>query len=67
MLLDVTSSHYEIILDRQMAIYKALDIAREGDVVLILGKGRDSYMAIGAERIPYCDYDVISSYFQKRS
>ncbi len=66
MLLEVSSSHYERIVDRKLAIYKALDMALEGDVVLILGKGRDSYMAIGNRRVPYCDYDVISSYFEKK-
>lgn len=63
MLMDSTLTNYERIVDRKQAIYRAFDIAREGDVVLVLGKGRDDYMAIGNDKIPYCDYNVIAKYF----
>lgn len=55
---------YEIIVDREEAINYALSHARDGDIVLIAGKGRDNYMAIGDKYIPYCDYEVIKKYFQ---
>ena len=35
-------------------------------MVLILGKGRDNYMAIEDKRIEYCDYDVICKYFKNK-
>ena len=54
---------YKIIIDRAEAINFALDHARSGDIVLIAGKGRDSYMAIGDKYIPYNDYEVIKEYF----
>ena len=54
---------YIRIQDREEAIHYAFDIASSGDVVLILGKGRDNYMAIGDRKIEYNDYDVISKYF----
>lgn len=54
---------YLRIIDRKDAIYKAFDIADKDSVVLILGKGRDNYMAIEDKKIPYCDYDIISGYF----
>ena len=63
MLRATTNSNYELIIDRKAAIYRAFNLALSGDVVLILGKGRDNYMAIGNEKIPYCDYDVIAQYF----
>lgn len=49
--------------DRAEAINFAFDIASIDDIVLILGKGRDEYMAIGDERVYYSDYDVICQYF----
>lgn len=61
---DFKSNNYESIIDRQEAIYRAFDMANSGDVVLILGKGRDNYMAIEDKKLPYCDYDVIKSYFE---
>lgn len=56
---------YIRIKDRKKAINYALDIARSGDVVLILGKGRDNYMAIQDKKIDYNDYDVVKDYFLK--
>ena len=59
------SKDYFRIVDREDAIYYALSIAYPGSVVLILGKGRDNYMAIKDKKIHYSDYEVISHYFQK--
>jgi len=65
-MIDSNHGNYEIIVDRTLAIKHALDIAEKEDIILIAGKGRDSYMAIGDEYIPYCDYDVIKEYFSKK-
>ena len=59
------NTDYIRIIDREEAINYALSIASCGDVVLILGKGRDNYMAIGDKKVKYCDYDVIEKYFKK--
>lgn len=57
------SLNYIRITDRKAAINYGLSIASRGSVVLILGKGRDNYMAIGDEKIPYSDYNVVMEYF----
>lgn len=57
-------NNYIRIIDREEAIRYTLDMAEENDLVLILGKGRDNYMAIEDKKIDYCDYDVISKYFR---
>ena len=58
--------NYVRINDRKEAIKYALDTADTDDLVLILGKGRDNYMAIEDRREKYCDYDVIKDYFKKK-
>ena len=58
--------NYVRINDRKEAIKYALDTADTDDLVLILGKGRDNYMAIEDKREKYCDYDVIKDYFKKK-
>lgn len=60
------NKNYIRIIDREKAIRYALDMAKEGDLVLILGKGRDHYMAIEDKKIDYCDYDVINNYFKSQ-
>jgi UDP-N-acetylmuramoyl-L-alanyl-D-glutamate--2,6-diaminopimelate ligase len=42
------------IADRRMAIAKAIEVARPGDMVLIAGKGHEKYQIVGDEHLP-CD------------
>ena len=51
-------------IDRKNAIYKALSMAKEDDIVAILGKGNDNYMAIKDKYIKYSDKDIIKSFFK---
>ena len=57
-------TNYERIINREEAIYKALSLAKPKDIILIAGKGRDDYMAIGDKYLPYNDYDVIKKYYE---
>jgi UDP-N-acetylmuramoyl-L-alanyl-D-glutamate--2,6-diaminopimelate ligase len=41
--------------DRARAIFEAIGDARQGDVVLIAGKGHEDYQEIGSERLPFSD------------
>ena len=58
-----TKKEYIRIIDRRKAIYKALSMADSDSIVLIIGKGRDNYMAIEDRKEVYCDFDVIYDYF----
>lgn len=64
-MVSLSKIEYIRIISREEAIKKALSMAFELEdcVVLILGKGRDNYMAIKDEKIPYSDYDVVKDYF----
>ncbi|MBP3840847.1 MAG: UDP-N-acetylmuramoyl-L-alanyl-D-glutamate--2,6-diaminopimelate ligase [Bacilli bacterium] len=66
MLCEVTKKNYKIIENRKNAIHYALSIANKEDTILILGKGRDNYMAIFDKKVKYSDYDVIKSYFDSK-
>ena len=41
--------------DRRAAVRLAISICRQGDVVLIAGKGHEAYQIVGAERRPFDD------------
>ena len=58
MLSETKKKNYEIVTNREDAIKRAIQIAND-DLVLILGKGRDNYMIIGDDKIPYSDIDVL--------
>ena len=50
-----SSAAPRVIHDRRQAIHAALGAAREGDVVLIAGKGHEDYQLIGSARLPASD------------
>ena len=45
--------------DRARAIALALAQARPADVVLIAGKGHETYQEVGAERLPFSDAEQV--------
>jgi UDP-N-acetylmuramoyl-L-alanyl-D-glutamate--2,6-diaminopimelate ligase len=49
--------------DRERAIAWALAHAGEGDVVLVAGKGHESYQEVGGVRQPYSDREVVQRLF----
>lgn len=61
------TSKYKRIIDRKEAIKYALKSAKKDEIILILGKGRDKYMAIEDRKESYCDYDVIKDFFIKNA
>jgi UDP-N-acetylmuramoyl-L-alanyl-D-glutamate--2,6-diaminopimelate ligase len=44
--------------DRAAAIMQAVHQAKAGDVVLIAGKGHETYQEIGGDRFPFSDIEV---------
>ncbi len=56
---------YEKILDRREAIHRALDLAGEGDLVLISGKGAEQLMMIGGKKIPWDDRKIVREEMKK--
>jgi UDP-N-acetylmuramoyl-L-alanyl-D-glutamate--2,6-diaminopimelate ligase len=54
------------IVDRRLAIGKAIEIARPGDLVLIAGKGHEKYQVIGERALPFDDVAVAREALAKR-
>jgi UDP-N-acetylmuramoyl-L-alanyl-D-glutamate--2,6-diaminopimelate ligase len=44
--------------DRGLAIFRAIRGAKKGDVVLIAGKGHESYQEINGKKYPFSDADI---------
>jgi len=53
------------ILERREAIREALKEAKEGDVVIITGKGAEPSICIGNRKIPWDDREVVKEEFEK--
>jgi UDP-N-acetylmuramoyl-L-alanyl-D-glutamate--2,6-diaminopimelate ligase len=56
----------EAIEDRQVAIFTALHQARPGDVVLLAGKGHETYQEIAGVRHPFSDREVAAAALAQR-
>lgn len=57
-----TNGYYEIIEDRKDAITKALGLAGKNDIVIIAGKGHETYQIIGNEIIHFDDMEIVQEY-----
>ncbi len=53
-------NNYQIVLDRRAAIRAALMTAREGDIVLLAGKGHETYQDVRGVRSPFDDREAAS-------
>ena len=61
-----THSNYEIIIDRSKAIKRAIDIAKPGDMVMILGKGNETYEKLKDKVIYFNDIEEAKKHLESR-
>ncbi|OGS34925.1 MAG: UDP-N-acetylmuramoyl-L-alanyl-D-glutamate--2,6-diaminopimelate ligase [Elusimicrobia bacterium RIFOXYB2_FULL_49_7] len=57
-------NNYQVILDREQAIATAIHMARKGDIVLIAGKGHETYQIIGDQKIHFNDTEIARKYLR---
>jgi UDP-N-acetylmuramoyl-L-alanyl-D-glutamate--2,6-diaminopimelate ligase len=50
---------YKVIPERRRAIETAIGAARQGDIILIAGKGHEDYQILGTNKIPFDDRVVV--------
>ena len=50
---------HDRIVDRREAIQHALDLAKNGDVVLLAGKGHETYQVRGMTRYPFDEAEIV--------
>jgi len=63
----VRSEGYSIILDRAEAIHAAIDFAQPGDIVLLAGKGHETYQIIGSQTLPFDDRNLARQALKRRT
>ena len=55
----------EVIPDRRAAIRRAIDLARPGDTVLIMGKGHETYQEVRGMRSHFDDCEEVETYLKR--
>ena len=56
------SANITAIVDRRTAIRKALDASKPQDIVLITGKGHETYQIIGTNKMAFSDVTEVASW-----
>ena len=55
-------NNYLLYNDRKEGLVSALKKCKSGDIVIVLGKGREEYQEISNEKVFYSDIDIIKKY-----
>ena len=59
-----TETPYEVIESRVSAIGRAMELAQKDDVIVLCGKGHETYQEIGHEKHHLDEREVVASYLE---
>jgi UDP-N-acetylmuramyl-tripeptide synthetase len=65
--MDRVGKSYELIVDRREAIFRAVTVAQPGDVVIIAGKGHETYQILPTGSIHFDDREVAREALAERA
>ena len=57
--------NYEIIVNREKAINKSVQMLSKNDILLLLGKGHEDYQIIGNEKFSFKDKDKVIKFIRR--
>jgi len=60
-------NNYQVTIDREQAIAAAIAMAQKGDIILLAGKGHETYQIIGNQRIHFNDAETAGKYLHGKS
>ncbi len=58
----LSSQNFKVFADRSDALKKALSGLKKNDVLVVLGKGRETYQEVEGVRLPYSDIEIIEEF-----
>ncbi len=56
-----------LVSDRVEAIRRAVEIAEAGDIILLAGKGHETYQLVGTQKIPFSERDSLMEALEARA
>ena len=62
----IGSKHHEKEVDRRKAIFRAVELAEKGDIVVIAGKGHEDYQILADKTIHFDDREVAREALKER-
>ncbi|MDD4802018.1 MAG: UDP-N-acetylmuramoyl-L-alanyl-D-glutamate--2,6-diaminopimelate ligase, partial [Syntrophomonas sp.] len=64
---EIENSHYAKIVDRREAIHQAICIAKKGDLVIIAGKGHETYQIVKDKILEFDDRKLAAEFLRGRT
>lgn len=61
----IKSGEYKVIVNRKEAIGYALSTAKKDDIVLLLGKGQETYQIIGKEKTHFDEREIVKEFLER--
>jgi len=58
---DINKTNFEVIMDRGKAIEKGINLLKDKDILLILGKGHEEFIIVKDNKIPFNDKKYVES------
>lgn len=62
----IEKDNYEVIENRKDAIKRAIEIAKDGDVIVIAGKGHEDYQILNTGKIHFDEREVVDDILKNR-
>ena len=63
---DITEGNYEVIENRKDAIKRAIDLAEPGDVIVIAGKGHETYQQLKDGKIYFNEREIVDRILKEK-
>ena len=63
--IDTEQKEYIVMEDRKSAIRYAMDIAKKDDIIVLAGKGHETYQEVGGKKIHLDEREVVADYLAK--
>ena len=56
---------FEVVENRRMAIRRAMELAQKGDIIVLCGKGHETYQIIGTEKTHLDEREEVARYLEE--
>ena len=63
--LDKNKENYRVVVDRREAIKEAIEMAQKDDIVIIAGKGHETYQLIKGVKVPFSEREIVKEEARK--
>ena len=66
-IVDIEKENYEVVVDRYLAIKRAIEISQPNDIIAILGRGNEQFQKVKDQLIPLHDKAVVEEILRGRT